>query len=214
MVMKTHDNTLLDGVLFGVNDILQCVFPSYVSGDRRWSDDGNVELTIAEKSHSAGLMRINHVGEVCAQGLYRGALLEAKTQTVADFMWQSLLEERAHLFWCHCRLVELNSRSSYLTAFWYVGAFSFGWLAAKIGDETSLGFVAETEKQVESHLSGQLEKLPKNDLCSRAIVKQMMLDEAEHADAAQQLGGKKLPELVTMLMSGAAGFMKQVAYWI
>jgi len=160
-------------------------------------------LTEQEKTHSAGLMRVNHVGEVCAQALYAAQSAFAKTPLTREQFQKAGEEEVDHLAWTADRLQELGSRTSLLNPLWYAGSFALGAVAAKLGDPVSLGFVVETERQVEAHLDRHLEELPPNDLRSRAIVTQMRDDEVAHAEAAAQLGAEELP-LPAKVMTTAA----------
>ena len=173
------------------------------------------ELTAAEKSLSASLMRVNHVGEVCAQALYTGQALASKDPVLRAKLDAACREETDHLAWTHERLQQLNSRPSLLNPLWYVGAFAIGYGAGKLGgDKLSLGFVVETENQVEAHLASHMSHLPANDLASKAIVAQMKTDEAAHARMAQKAGAVELPEPVKRLMGAAAKVMTRVAHHI
>jgi 3-demethoxyubiquinol 3-hydroxylase len=170
------------------------------------------ELSAAERRHAAGLMRINHVGEVCAQALYSGQALFARDVAQRYELKQAQVEEQAHLAWCQQRLDELGARPSWLNPLWYGGAFAIGAGAALVGDKVSLSFVVETERQVEAHLGEHLERLPAADAKSRAIVQQMQADEAAHAASAELHGGQPLPMPVAFAMRHAANVMKWVAY--
>lgn len=172
------------------------------------------ELDERERRHAAGLMRINHTGEICAQALYAGQAATARTPEVKTAMSEAAREEQDHLAWCAERLVELDSRPSLLNPLWYTGSFSIGAAAGIAGDRWSLGFVEATERQVEAHLDSHLDRLPAQDARSRAIVAQMKEDEARHADMAVASGARSLPAPVQVLMGLAAGFMKLVAYRI
>jgi ubiquinone biosynthesis monooxygenase Coq7 len=173
------------------------------------------ELTEAEKSLSASLMRVNHVGEVCAQALYTGQALASKNPALRAKLDAACREETDHLAWTHERLAALNSRPSLLNPLWYAGAFAIGYGAGKLGgDKLSLGFVVETENQVEAHLASHMSHLPANDLASKAIVAQMKTDEAAHARMAQKAGAAELPEPVKRLMGAAAKVMTTVAHRI
>ncbi|MFI0397763.1 MAG: 2-polyprenyl-3-methyl-6-methoxy-1,4-benzoquinone monooxygenase [Thiolinea sp.] len=173
------------------------------------------ELTEEENKRSAQLMRINHAGEVSAQGLYRGQALTAKLPQVREQMERAALEENDHLAWCTQRLDELSSHRSRLNPLWYWGSFSMGAVAGLIGDKWSLGFVKETEDQVEKHLTEHLGKLPASDLPSTVILQQMKEDEIRHGQMAQQAGGAKLPwpirklamPLLSKLMTGTAKYI-------
>jgi ubiquinone biosynthesis monooxygenase Coq7 len=157
-------------------------------------------------------MRINHVGEVCAQALYQAQALTARTPQLRKQMQQAAREEIDHLAWCQQRLDELGDRPSLLNPLWYAGSFAIGLVAGRLGDATSLGFVVETERQVEAHLAGHLERLPASDLASRALVEQMKQDEARHADDALAAGAAPMPEPVKWLMRAAAKVMTTVAH--
>ena len=172
------------------------------------------ELTEQEKAHSAGLMRVNHVGEVCAQALYAAQSAFAKTPLTREQFQKAGEEEVDHLAWTADRLQELGSRTSLLNPLWYAGSFALGAVAARLGDPVSLGFVVETERQVEAHLDRHLDELPANDLRSRAIVMQMRDDEVAHAEAAAQLGAAELPPPVKKVMQAMAKVMTTAAYRI
>jgi ubiquinone biosynthesis monooxygenase Coq7 len=165
-----------------------------------------------QRRHAAGLMRINHAGEVCAQALYAGQAITARNPDVQAEMQQAANEEIDHLGWCKERLDELDSKPSLLDPFWYAGSFAIGAVAGLAGDGWSLGFLKETENQVEAHLEGHLQKLPPEDARSRAILDQMKIDEAKHAKMAEDSGAFDLPRPVRRLMKLTAGAMKAVAY--
>jgi ubiquinone biosynthesis monooxygenase Coq7 len=175
---------------------------------------GNSGLDSAERKHAAGLMRVNHVGEVCAQALYQAQKLVARNPEIQEMLNHSGQEEMDHLAWCETRLHELGSHTSYLNPVWYAGSFAIGLAAGLAGDKWSLGFVAETEKQVENHLESHLETLPKEDLRSRAIVDQMRLDEIIHGQAAKNAGGANLPEPLQKIMQAMSKVMTTTAYKI
>ncbi len=163
---------------------------------------------------SGALMRVNHVGEVCAQALYQAQALTARTPELRQQMAQAAREETDHLAWTQQRLDELGDRPSLLNPLWYAGAFAIGVLAGRLGDATSLGFVVETERQVEQHLAGHLDRLPFEDERSRALVVAMKADEARHADHAQAAGAAELPLPARWLMRGAARLMTATAHRI
>ena len=165
------------------------------------------------RRHAAGLMRVNHAGEVAAQALYQGHALAARTQEVRAHMLEAAAEERAHLTWCEERLRELDDKPSVLDPLWYAGSFAIGALAGLAGDKWALGFVEETEKQVAEHLGGHLEKLPEADARSRAIVEAMKRDEERHGAEAVAAGAAPLPRPVQELMRGVAKVMTRTAYW-
>lgn len=169
-------------------------------------------LTEEEQQHSAGLMRVNHVGEICAQALYDSQAVFSKSAQVKQQFAHSGVEEEDHLAWTAERLQQLNSHTSIFNPLWYAGAYACGLIAGKCGDALSLGFVVETEKQVEAHLASHLEKLPVQDEKSRAIVEQMRVDEIAHGAAADALGAVALPAPVKVLMRGMAKVMTTTAY--
>jgi ubiquinone biosynthesis monooxygenase Coq7 len=172
------------------------------------------ELSAAEKRHAAALMRVNHVGEVCAQALYTAQALATPNAALRAHFTRACVEETDHLAWTQQRLDELGSRTSLLNPLWYAGAFGIGLLAGRLGDRVSLGFVVETERQVEAHLASHLSRLPEGDTASRAIVTQMMADEVRHADDAQQAGAVELPVPVKGLMKAAAKVMTATAHYV
>ncbi|MEP6825548.1 MAG: 2-polyprenyl-3-methyl-6-methoxy-1,4-benzoquinone monooxygenase [Ramlibacter sp.] len=171
-------------------------------------------LSPADRRHSAGLMRVNHVGEVCAQALYVAQAAATRDPTLRRHFEASAREEGDHLAWTRDRLDELNDRPSLLNPLWYAGAFAMGLLAGRLGDKVSLGFVLETERQVEAHLQNHLSLLPAGDHASRAIVVQMKQEEAAHAGEAQQLGAAELPAPVKALMRFSARLMTTTAYYL
>src|SRR5450830_135834 len=175
---------------------------------------GDSAMSDAEKLHSAGLMRVNHVGEVCAQALYDAQGRFAQAQALKQQFAHAGIEEEDHLAWTAERLRELGSHTSLLNPLWYVGSYVLGSIAARAGDARNLGFVAETERQVEQHLISHLEKLPAQDAKSRAIVDQMRKDEIEHAEAAEALGAAATPLPVRGLMKIMSKVMTTVAYRI
>ena len=167
-----------------------------------------------EKNHSAGLMRVNHSGEVCAQALYRGQALTAKLGDTRTKMEQAASEELDHLSWCNKRLEELNNKPSLLNPIWYGMSFSIGAVAGLIGDNWSLGFVHETEEQVVKHLDGHLDKLSKKDLKTKAVIEQMRIDEEKHSYDALEAGAEILPDEIKSLMSKVAKVMTSSSYRI
>ncbi|WP_153145631.1 2-polyprenyl-3-methyl-6-methoxy-1,4-benzoquinone monooxygenase [Dechloromonas sp. H13] len=170
------------------------------------------DMSEQEKAHVCGLMRVNHVGEICAQALYQGQALTSRNPSVRAALCEAADEETEHLAWTEQRIVELGGRKSILNPLWYVGALSMGLLAGRIGDKWNLGFLAETERQVEAHLDSHLARLPEHDVRSREIVDQMRIDEIRHAETALQLGAAELPALVKTAMKIAAGLMTGTAY--
>jgi ubiquinone biosynthesis monooxygenase Coq7 len=174
--------------------------------------DHQTELSAQDKNHSGALMRVNHVGEICAQALYTAQAFATKDEALKAHFNQAIAEETNHLAWTRQRLTELGARPSLLNPLWYGASFGVGLLAARLGDRVSLGFVVETENQVEAHLQSHLERLPANDHASRAIVAQMKEDEAAHAMQARQAGAVELPQPIKRLMSLAAKVMTTVAH--
>ena len=172
------------------------------------------ELNAQEQRHSAGLMRVNHVGEVCAQALYDAQGRRASTQAMRAQFAQSGREEEDHLAWTAERLAELGSQPSLLNPLWYAGAYALGTVASRLGDAVSLGFVVETERQVEAHLNSHLDELPPHDAKSRAIVTQMRDDEIEHGAKAQEMGAAEMPLPVRAAMRAMAKVMTTTAYYI
>lgn len=177
-------------------------------------DEHPVALTTAEKAQAGALMRVNHVGEVCAQALYTAGALATSNAVTKQHFLAAAKEETDHLAWTQTRLNELGARASLLNPLWYAGAFGLGLLAGKLGDAVSYGFVAETEAQVEAHLHSHLDLLPAGDHASRAIVAEMKADEARHGDEARALGAMDLPAPVKALMAAAAKVMTTVAHRI
>jgi ubiquinone biosynthesis monooxygenase Coq7 len=182
--------------------------------DNPAGDIAAVELDEDQRRHVAGLMRINHAGEICAQALYAGQAATAHDDATREAMQQAADEEIDHLSWCEDRLKELDSGPSLLNPLWYAGSFAIGALAGIAGDEWSLGFVKETENQVEAHLADHLERLPQSDGRSHAILDQMKEDEARHAVMAQQAGARELPQPIRRAMAFTADIMKSLAYRI
>ena len=170
------------------------------------------ELSEEARRHSAALMRVNHVGEVCAQALYEGQALTARNDAVRASLEQAAAEEQDHLAWCASRIRELGGRPSLLNPFWYAGSFAFGAAAGLLGDRWSLAFLAETERQVEEHLTGHLDALDPSDARTGAVVAAMREDEAGHRQTAIDLGAAELPEPVKLAMRLASKVMTTVAY--
>ncbi|MDX1554858.1 MAG: 2-polyprenyl-3-methyl-6-methoxy-1,4-benzoquinone monooxygenase [Xanthomonadales bacterium] len=171
-----------------------------------------LDLDETQRQHVAGLMRVNHAGEICAQALYAGQAMTARNPEVAEKMQQAADEEIDHLAWCESRLTELDDRPSVLNPLWYAGSFAIGAVAGLAGDRWSLGFLKETERQVEAHLEDHMGQLPEADTRSRAILDQMKQDEASHAEMAEAAGGAELPETIRRAMALASGVMKTLAY--
>jgi ubiquinone biosynthesis monooxygenase Coq7 len=208
--------TPVDEMINLADNALKTLFGGYKVTDRE-NPSLNMQhssLSANESKHAAGLMRINHCGEVCAQALYQGQALTAKLPEVREKMEQAAAEENDHLQWCSDRLKQLDSHTSFLNPVWYVSSFSIGAVAGALGDKWSLGFVAETENQVVKHLESHLIELPKNDLQSRVVIEQMKEDEQHHAALAIEAGGAQLPAPVKFLMEGMAKVMTKSVYWV
>ena len=203
----------VDNVLDQAQRALETVFGSPPAARvNPAGDTPEVALDEAERRHAAGLMRINHVGEVCAQALYVGQAAVARDPATRDHLLEAAQEETDHLAWCADRLRELDSRPSLLNPLWYAGSYAIGALAGLRGDGWNLGFVVETERQVEAHLDEHLQTLPEADLRSRAILSTMKADEARHADNAEAAGARVLPRPIPSVMAAASKLMKTVAY--
>lgn len=210
-----RDLTPADRLVTRLDRILKSAVGPHVA-QRPYPADGIPETVTdsSSRKHIAGLMRVNHAGEVCAQALYHGQSMTAKLDGVRDSMSQAAAEEVDHLAWCAQRLKELNDAPSVLDPLWYAGSFTIGALAGIAGDHNSLGFVAETEKQVVEHLQSHLEQLPQQDDRTRAIIKQMMEDEAHHGGQALQKGGVLPPGPIKTLMKLTAKVMTNTSRWI
>ncbi len=215
--MLRPQNNLVDSLICQFDQALRTLAPGAVSAARP-NPAENIAATEldqdSERTHSAGLMRINHTGEVCAQALYQGQALTAKLPDVREKMEAAAAEEVDHLSWCEDRLTELNSHPSLLNPLWYGMSFGIGAVAGLAGDKWSLGFVAETENQVCEHLSDHLAKLPESDLKSKAILEKMLSDEAQHAEMAESAGAAELPKPIKQSMSLLSQAMKKTAYRI
>ena len=207
--------SLLDQLITGADQVLRTLASSHTSSRKNpGASIDEAPLSHQEKRHSAGLMRINHTGEVCAQGLYQGQALTAKSAHIKAEMQQSSAEEADHLQWCGQRLGELNSRPSLLNGLFYGASFGMGAVAGTLGDKVSLGFVAATEEQVCAHLEKHLHQLPAHDNKSRAIVAEMIIDENKHENKAMSLGGKQLPGPVKWAMKGLSKVMTSTTYYL
>jgi ubiquinone biosynthesis monooxygenase Coq7 len=180
----------------------------------RETQDRRAAIADADRRSSAALMRVNHAGEIAAQALYHGQAMVARSAVTRDLLLKAAHEETDHLAWCETRLKELDSRPSLLNPLWYAGSFAIGAMAALLGDRMSLGFVVETERQVEGHLDEHLVRLPPDDLRSKAILETMRSDEIAHGMTAKAAGGAELPTPVRVLMRGTARVMTSTAYWI
>ena len=212
--------TLLDRFIGEVDKTLRTLsgnvsasrpMPTPASG-AKMADDA--VLSEGERRHAAALMRVNHVGEVCAQALYQAQGAATSSERLRQHFGAAAQDENDHLAWTRERIEQLDGRPSLLNPLWFAGAFALGALAGRAGDKVSLGFVVETERQVEQHLNGHLLRLPKADLASRAVVEQMSLDEARHGAEAMAEGAQVLPWPVRAAMRAAARIMTTTAYWI
>lgn len=214
--MNARKLTPVDRALEQLDQAVRTVFgpPPPPSRPNPAADIPEHKLSDRERRHAAGLMRVNHAGEVMAQGLYQGQALTARLETVREAMEQAAVEEFDHLAWCEQRLEELRDNPSRLGAVWYTGAFVLGAGAGLAGDRWSLGFVSETEAQVINHLEEHLGRLPPGDRRSRAIIEQMKVDEAHHGAEARAAGGLPLPAPARGLMTLMSKVMTRTAYWI
>lgn len=214
--MEERQLTSLDRLVSGLDNVLHGLTAPASRLGRPNPAESIVDqsLSSAERSHSAGLMRVNHAGEVAAQGLYQGHAAVARSSGVAAQMRSSADEERDHLGWCEQRLRELGAQPSRLRPFWYAGAWLIGAGSGVLGDRWSLGFVAETERQVSEHLSTHLDRLPPGDARSRAIVGKMREEERLHGEKAQNAGARRLPRAVRQLMRMSAKVMTRTSYWV
>ena len=205
----------VDVLIGGFDDALRVL--SGIAQASRVSPAGKASdgvLSEAERKHSAGLMRVNHVGEVCAQALYQAQAQFAHSAQLAEQFQSAAREEEDHLAWTAERIVQLGSHKSVLNPVWFAGSYLLGLAAARLGDARSLGFVVETERQVEAHLTHHLETLPVSDAKSRAIVAQMRSDEAAHGAAAQALGATEIPLPLRGLMRAVSKLMTSTAYYL
>ena len=208
--------TPVDRLIAGLDHALRTVnsAPTRAARENPAAGVEEAELSATERAHSAGLMRVNHAGEIAAQGLYQGHAAVARDPTIEAQMKRAADEELDHLAWCEERLRELGESPSMLRPFWYAGSFAIGAASGVLGDKWSLGFIEETERQVSDHLTGHLEGLPGQDAKSRAIVSRMREEEEEHGANAHAAGAAELPSPVRRLMKFVAGIMKATAYRI
>ena len=205
----------MDSLLNAADSALRTLFARpHAAHARPTVAEHTTTLDAQESRASAALMRVNHVGEVCAQALYTAQALTATNPDLRAHYTQACLEETDHLAWTAQRLDELDARPSIFNPLWYAGAFGLGLLAGRLGDHVSLGFVVETERQVGAHLQSHLDQLPAGDHASRAIVAQMRDDELRHAESAQDAGARELPQVVKDLMRAAAKVMTTVAHHV
>ncbi len=214
--MINRDYTPIDNALINLDQAVRTIFgrPKVTERPNPAEPFTDVDLGEDERRHISGLMRVNHTGEVCAQGLYQGQALTARLPDVRASMERSAQEENDHLAWCEQRLHELGAHKSLLNPLWYAGSFAMGAAAGLAGDKWSLGFVVETERQVEDHLDDHLAQVPGDDQRTRAILEQMKADEIHHADVAHAAGGAELPAPVKLAMKAVSKVMTRGAYWV
>ena len=207
--------TGVDKLIHSFDQALRSLVPGTTSAQRsNPAENTETQLAVSDARHVAGLMRVNHSGEVCAQALYHGQAMTAKLPNVRREMEQAAIEEQDHLAWCEDRLKELESHTSLLNPVWYGLSFGMGAIAGIAGDKYSLGFVAETERQVSMHLQHHISQLPPHDERSRRILEQMNEDELHHRDTALAAGGVDLPLPVKIAMTGISKLMTKTSYYI
>ena len=212
--MTYRDYSFIDHLCLGADQAIRALTGNVKTSGKAYPAKSIEEqpLTAAEHQHAAALMRVNHTGEICAQALYHGQGVVARTEIMREQMHRAAIEEGDHLAWCQQRLDELGSHPSYFNSLWYTGSFCLGLLAGMIGDPWSLGFVAETERQVVQHLEKHLHLLPAQDNRSQRILQQMESDEAKHRDEAIALGAKELPGICKKMMSLMSKVMVKTSY--
>jgi len=216
-MINNRQYTAFDNLMLQLDNALRTLSGHTVTTERPNPAQDIPETTNASPaavSESARLMRVNHAGEVAAQGLYQGQALTARLTEVRSQMQRAAEEENDHLHWCRGRCEQLGSHTSYLDPMWYLGSLAIGAVAGAIGDKWSLGFVAETERQVVEHLEGHLQRIAQDDLKSRAILEQMKIDEAQHATHAVAAGGAELPTFIKRAMRHASRVMTKTSYWV
>ena len=215
-IIIAADNALrtLSGVAVSSRQLPNANFSPKGSGAAEACAHDDSQLSPAERSLSGALMRVNHVGEVCAQALYVAQSMATQNPELRDKLKAAARDETDHLVWTQQRLTELGARPSLLNPLWYAGSFVMGWVAGRSSEAMGLGFVLETERQVEHHLEGHLDRLPASDQRSRAIVMQMKADESRHAQEAQQSGASELPLPLRWAMRAAAGVMTRTAHYL
>jgi 3-demethoxyubiquinol 3-hydroxylase len=208
-------NMEMDHLIVEFDRALRTVFaPASTVRPEPGSDMPEGELSEEERHHAAALMRVNHCGEICAQALYQGQSLTSGNAAVSATLRQAAQEETEHLAWTERRIADLHGRKSFLNPLWYGGSLAMGVLAGKLGDAWNLGFLAETERQVEAHLTDHLRRLPAGDRKSARVLEQMREDEANHAETAVRLGARELPLPARLAMKLVARVMTRTAYWV
>ena len=211
-----RDYSFFDKLCLGLDEVIRALTDNAKTTGAAYPAQGveEHELNQEQRKHSAALMRINHTGEICAQALYHGQGIVSKSSAVHEKMQQAAIEEGDHLTWCRQRLDELGSHTSYLNPVFYAGSFCIGMVAGMIGDKWSLGFVAETERQVIKHLTGHLHILPMQDERSYKILQRMETDEAKHRDEAIASGARELPDMIKSTMALTSKIMVKTVYWV
>lgn len=214
--MTERQYTSVDKLFVSLDQAVRTLFgqPKVTERSNPASAISESEMDDKTRDHTARLMRINHTGEVCAQALYQGQALTARLPEVRSNMERAAAEENDHLDWCESRLKELGSHTSYLNPLWYAGSFAIGAVAGLAGDKWSLGFVGETERQVESHLDGHLKQVPDSDQKTRAILEQMKIDEIQHGQTAMNAGGAVLPKPIKEAMKLTSKLMTGTVYYL
>jgi ubiquinone biosynthesis monooxygenase Coq7 len=206
---------MIEALIPEVDKILRTLFaPAPTRRPMPGQDLPEATLAVAEKRHVAALMRINHCGEICAQALYQGQALTCRDPEIKHALEQAAWEETEHLNWTERRIAELDGRKSLLNPLWYAGSLALGLVAGKLGDNWNLGFLAETERQVEKHLTSHLAQLPAQDQKSRQVLEQMRVDEISHAEKAVHHGARKLPDPVKRAMRLSSTVMTKTAYFV
>jgi ubiquinone biosynthesis monooxygenase Coq7 len=205
---------IIDDAILGVDAALRTLCGTSQAARPMPHADDEPTLTEAEQRQAAALMRVNHCGEVCAQALYQGQSLASSSAHIKSALARAAREEADHLAWSEQRIGELAGRTSLLNPLWYAGSLTIGYVAGKAGDKWNLGFLAETEKQVEQHLQGHLERLSPRDTTTRAVIETMQREEAGHARTAEALGARELPEPVKGAMRMFSRVMTAVSYWL
>ncbi|HUL97196.1 MAG TPA: 2-polyprenyl-3-methyl-6-methoxy-1,4-benzoquinone monooxygenase [Usitatibacter sp.] len=212
--MPFRGRSPLDSLLVAADEALRTLSHSIHAARPLPAGERSVPASAADRDLSAGLMRVNHTGEVCAQALYSGQALVAREERIREALEHAAAEERDHLAWCRARLADLDARPSVLDPLWYAGSFALGLASGLAGDRWSMAFLEETEAQVERHLHGHLERLPADDRASRDIVEQMRQDEIRHGATGRALGAAPLPQAIKSAMRAASRVMTRTAFRI
>ena len=207
---------LLDQIISEIDKGIKFSIHNYQKESREYPAKEVIEddLTEIQRNHSANLMRVNHSGEIAAQALYNGQMLFSRSEETKSHLEEAANEEKDHLAWCAKRIEELNGSESIFNPFWYLGSFSIGLIVGMNSDKFSLGFIAETEEQVGNHIKNHLERMPKDDSRSKAVLRKMEEDEEAHGSDAREMGGSKMPFLVSKLMSFGGEALRKISYII